>query len=441
MKVNLKEYLNYKFLKKLLRSKSASNGMWLYLLQIFNTVIPLLTLPYITRVLGAARYGVFSIVINLIGYMQVVIEYGFIMSATRKVALMREELKENCELTIQSNNDLNHLFTTVVASRLILLCGCWIFSGFYIWFNRNDSALCQCMVALSFCLVGYCLQQNWLFQGKQDMKYISLISIVGRLISTALIFMLVKSEEDLLLYCILYAISPFISGVTGFLIGVRKYKIHFIRVKGKELWEEIISGWYVFTTQLSSKVFGAIGITFLGILCPDAVVGIYSAIQKIPNILVLAWSPVSQVLYPISSQRMTVSFSEGKKFVYKTRRIVMIPFVLIAIAIAVLAKPVVCIAFGSEYVNYYYWIFPLLAWLLIGIINNFLGIQVLLGSGHDKEYSQCFQIGVVCTIIFNFLLIYIGGGLGASFAPLLSELCLNILLRLKIKKIERNDIK
>lgn len=61
-------------IKKILKRKSVKNGAWLYLLQIFNTVVPLLTLPYITRILGAKQYGIFSIAINVIGYYQVVVE-------------------------------------------------------------------------------------------------------------------------------------------------------------------------------------------------------------------------------------------------------------------------------------------------------------------------------------------------------------------------------
>ena len=74
-------------LKALLQKSSVKNGVWMYLLQAFNTVIPLFTLPYITRILGEDRFGVFSIALNLISYLQVAVEYGFGMSATRKVAL------------------------------------------------------------------------------------------------------------------------------------------------------------------------------------------------------------------------------------------------------------------------------------------------------------------------------------------------------------------
>ncbi|MCB7065273.1 oligosaccharide flippase family protein [Enterocloster citroniae] len=72
-------------IKSILEKKSVKNGAWMYLLQIFNTIVPLLTLPYITRILGASQYGMFSIAINIITYFQVIVEYGFGMSATRKL--------------------------------------------------------------------------------------------------------------------------------------------------------------------------------------------------------------------------------------------------------------------------------------------------------------------------------------------------------------------
>ena len=63
----------------------------MYLLQFFNAIVPLLTLPYITRVLGASQYGLYALAINFVGYLQVLVEYGFGMSATREIALSSED--------------------------------------------------------------------------------------------------------------------------------------------------------------------------------------------------------------------------------------------------------------------------------------------------------------------------------------------------------------
>ena len=86
---------------------------------------------------------------------------------------------------------------------------------------------------------------------------------------------------------------------------------------------------------------------------------------------------------------------------------------------------------------FYYWIFPLLCWMILAINNNFLGIQTLLGSGRDAEYSKCFQIGVVCTVVFNLALVYFFGGFGAAVAPALSEGVLGVLLFYRIKRCEK----
>ena len=407
----------------LLRKKSFKNGVWMYILQFFNAVVPLLTLPYIVRVLGKDNYGIFSVALNIIIYMQVIVEYGFGMSATRKVALSK-------------NSDLNKLFTAVLFSRIILLAGCCVFSAFYVYIYRYDTERCLSVLILMLCLLGYCFQVNWLFQGLQNMKFISVVNIIARTISVIFVFRFVNNKNDLMLYCFLYSISPLLSGIMSFVLSIIKYRLHLCKIKFSDIISEIKDGFYVFTTQLSAKVFGAIGITFLGIFAPYSEVGAFSAIQKITNIMILAWTPITQVLYPISSKYMSDNFVLGKQFVYKMRRYILPFFVLIAVFVAIFSKFLITLLYGVDYTEYYYWLFPLLIWMIISINNNFLGIQILLGGGFDKEYSKCFQMGVIYTLLFNFLLVYCFHGTGASIAPVLSEAFLGIMLTRSIKNIE-----
>lgn len=412
--------------KKMTQKMVVKNGLWLYLMQIFNTVVPLLTLPYITRILGASQYGIFSIALNFLTYFQVVVEYGFGMSATRKIALSSKE-----------HNITNKTFTTVLVSRLGLFVLCCIVTLFYFLLSNTNSKECYCLIILMIALLGNCIQLNWFFQGIQQMQFISIISIISRTISVVLTFLFVKKTDDLLLYCLLYAISTFINGILGIIIAHNQYGLKLIRVQMREVITELKEGWYVFTTQLSAKIFGAIGITFLGIFATSSEVGIYSAINKIPNMIILAWTPIAQIMYPISSKKMKESFTDGRRFIKKVQLIIIPLAVCGSILISVFSKSLIRIAFGEEYVAFYYWVIPMLAWLVVSINNNFLGIQTLLGSGHDKEYSRCFQTGVICTIVLNLILIYFFKGDGACIAPFLSESILGLLLYIEIKKIEK----
>jgi len=416
-------------IKSLVRKKTFVNGGWLYLLQIFNTVIPLITLPYITRKLGAKEYGTFSIAINIVGYLQVMIEYGFGMSATREIAV-----------SDKNQNYINKIFTSVFLSRVFLLLISLICAFIYMLFFMSSFKQIISTIILLICLFGYCIEQNWLFQGLQEMKYISIASIISRLISVILIFLLVKSTEDLYLYCFLYSISPLLNGLMSYILAKFRFKVKFTKIYMEDIMDELKKGWYVFTTSLSSKIFGSVGITFLGIISTSTVVGIYSVIQKIPSIMMLMWTPISSILYPLSSMKMQESWNDGKRYVLKYRKIFVVMFAFLSLLIALFSKKIIALVFGVEYAQYFYWIFFLLAWLVIGINNNFLGIQILLGSGHDKEYSRCFQISVVITIILNIVLIYLCEGLGASLAPMLSEIVLYILLRYQINRINTKNI-
>jgi PST family polysaccharide transporter len=82
----------------------------------------------------------------------------------------------------------------------------------------------------------------------------------------------------------------------------------------------------------------------------------------------------------------------------------------------------------------------MLLWCVVSINNNFWGIQILVGSGHDKLYSKCFQIGVIATIVLNYIFIRIMGVWGASIAPLVSEAFLGVLLLICVNNLKKAQL-
>ena len=418
--------LSLDFIKKQIGTRVVKNAIWLYLLQFFDAFLPLITLPYITRILGAEQYGAFNVVLNWVGYLQVLVVYGFGLSATRKASI--------------NDGDPSKLFSSVLASRVVL----WILSllitgaGLLLSNSSEQERIGLCILTIG--LGGLCIQVNWLFQGKQDMKFISITSVTARFITTAGIFLFVRKPEHIIIYCILYTLSPVISNTIGLIIARIKYRVRFVKVSWGDIFACLKEGSYVFFTQLSSKVFGAIGVTFLGMWASNADVGVYSAINKVPYVLLLLWGPISQIIYPISSKKLNEDFFTGVDFVKKVQKYVILVFACFSLVLCLLSEPIISVLFGKEYSQYYFLTYPLFLWLLMGIENNFLGIQLMIGSGYDKEYAQCFQIGVAATVILNACLIYIFGIYGAATAPFLSELFLAFLLKLTFKKIKKTRL-
>ena len=107
----------------------------------------------------------------------------------------------------------------------------------------------------------------------------------------------------------------------------------------------------------------------------------------------------------------------------------MILFIGVCVFLAVFAQFIVGLLLGENYVAHYQIVYPLLAWLLVAIYNNFSGVQMLLAAGYSKEYSACIRWSALVAAAGNLIGIYFWGIYGAAYAPLISELFLTLLLK------------
>ena len=143
-----------KMINKLKKSKVFKNSMWLTILQVVNTVIPILTIPYITRVLGTNEYGAFSIALNWILYLQVLVEFGFGLSGSRKVAIMSES---------KDNKNLEQLFNNIISSRIVLLVISFVILNIIALISSFSMKIYLCMLILFVMIIGTTFQLTWLF--------------------------------------------------------------------------------------------------------------------------------------------------------------------------------------------------------------------------------------------------------------------------------------
>jgi len=287
-------------------------------------------------------------------------------------------------------------------------------------------------------VVGMTIQQTWLFQGLQVMKNITVVSVISRTISVVMIFLLIKNTEQVYLYCALYSLTFLLMGIISALLVEFRYKIHFKKIKFADILHELKDGWYLFTTSAMSKIFGSIGVTVLVITSTESAVGVYSAIQKIPLIITMLYGPVGQVIYPYVSKQYADSFESGTKIITKIIKLVIPAISCISLIMIVSSRFIVDLLYGKDYAVYSLVLVPLIFWMILSILNNLLGIQILVASGHLKEYSIAFRIGVIAILLFNIIFGGFGGMFGVAIAAMLAELVLTIAILLQIKKIKSN---
>lgn len=407
----------------LYKSKIAINGIWLYLLQIFNTVIPLITLPYITRVLGPSQYGIFSSALNFVGYLQIVVEYGFNLTGARRVAIAKEK------------NEISEIYSRITITKLMLFIATFcamITISLFINISRTQFI---CMVILFSMVLGTAIQQTWLFQGMQEMKYITIGSVISKTISVSMIFLLINSSEQVYLYCCLYSLTLLLMGVISIFIVRFKFNIKFKKIRVRDILDELKDGWYLFTTSAMTKIFSGIGITVLTFTSSDRNVGIYSAVQKIPLIITMIYAPIGQVIYPYVSKHYANSFQKGVNIVKKVAKFIIPSIGIISIGMILFSESIINILYGPEYSTYSLLLIPLIFWMILSILNNLLGVQILVASGHLKEYSISFRIGVIAILLFNLSLGPLGGMYGVSIAAMLAELTLTVAILFQLRRI------
>ncbi len=165
--------------------KLLSNTAYLYVIQGVNYLLPIITIPYLVRVLGTEIFGFVAFAGSLMAYFQIVVDYGFNLSATRAVSLHRADVKW-----------LSQYFYSVLFVKLCLAIACLaVFiplllgiprfhseAPFYFWFFPAS--------------VGSILFPIWFFQGMEAMGYITLFNLLSRLATTVLYFLLIKSSRD-----------------------------------------------------------------------------------------------------------------------------------------------------------------------------------------------------------------------------------------------------
>lgn len=420
-------------IKKILKNKVFSNGVYLYILQIFNTIIPLLTLPYITRILGDSQYGVFSKTFNYITYFQALVEYGFTLAGARKISL--------CD----SDEERNKIFSGITYSKILLSLVSVVAIAVLSFTIVKTPAQTMCMLILALLLVAEIFMQTWLLQGMQYMRPIMLVSVISRTLSTIGIFIFVRSSSDLLLYAALFVSTNLITALLGTLIVLKKFKIRFVRLGFTDIKLALKDAWPLFTTSFASKVCSGFAITALGFFCTDAVIGGYSAVQKIPYILVMMFAPIGQAIYPYICRLYADNVTKGIKTLKKIATVVLGCCVLGVLLLIILRYWLIELVLGSDYIRYANLIIPLACWLLLSITNNFLGIQILVARGYQKQYSRCFLVSIVFLVGLNLAFGYFFGAMGVAIATMLGELiltcgCLIMIIKKGLLKAPDKEI-
>lgn len=387
-----------------------------------NIVLPLITFPYLVRVLGVKNYGIVMMAHSLSIFLGIIVDFGFNISATREVSVLKENK------TKLSNYYSNVLFIKsfliIISFSLLLLIVSFVYN-----FNINKE-----VYIYSFgIVVGQALFPTWFFQGIEKMKVITLINLLSKIIFTGLIFIFIKNENDYILTPIFNSLGFILSGFLGFIISL-KY-VYLSKPSFSKIIKISKESLSLFTSNVFVSLYTSLNTLILGLFTTESLAGVYGSMEKLIIAIKSIYSPLYQAIFPNISSKKNIEILE---YIKKLIIPVLFSGVLIMVFVMVFAKDILELVFNNEFITKYYVIFQILASIAVFSSLNMLYVTLLLPA--LKKYNKRLKtlvIGGLVNIIIIIPLIKLFSIHGVAISACFTEFFLLFLSYLGFQKLQK----
>lgn len=396
------------------------NFISLSFVRIFGMIVPLITLPYIIRVLGTSHYGIIVLAVSLINYFSAITDFSFTITATRDVAVFRH-----------SQRKLNLIYSKVITIKTLL----FLFS-----------ALAITVVVLTYppfykeklvffltlpMLLGNTIFPEWFFQGIERMRYITILNVSVKLFFTCCVFLFIHKRADYWIYPLLQSLGFIGAGIIGQVIMVRKYKLKFHWIKPGTIVRTLKSNFPIFVNQFMPTLYNNSSTFLLGVLTNTSFAGMYDAIKKIIDMFSVLVGILSRVFFPFLN-RKNDAFPKYRKM-------------MLSLGLVLSLVPIIFYKPIFWYLDIYFeYAFLTLVFLSLGIFGlvmyDVFGLNFLIIKRKDKEVMKNTFFASLTGFVLAFPLVIFFGIAGAALNLTFTRFLMGLGLYRKYKLYAEKDI-
>lgn len=374
-----------------------------------NYVLPLLTIPYITRIVGPENYGLIEFGMVAMLYFSAVVIYGFNTTATRKIAETPENIPK-----------VSNVFSAVVYTRLLLFGVSTMLFVITMLLVPKFIEQLKLMLYAYLIVLGWALYPDFLFQGLQKLQVVAIANFAVKSIAAILVFVLLKKPED-------YPLVLGINSVAQLAVGVFTLLYAFKLVKGlrlfKPMWRSIKAyiqnGLYVFLSHFFTRIYTFGSIIFLGLMLSDEELGIFAAGMKLITVAQsFLFLPLFGALFPYLAKLYRDNRSE---YTIQFRRafLIMMAATLFSAALLLLFPDFfIHLVFGTKYVGVAPYLQIMAPILVVSTISHFSMQQGLIILKKDRVYLFVIIVAGLISLILNFVFIPTARLQGAAWIKL-----------------------
>ncbi len=382
--------------RELIRHRLVKNTMALLFMQATAYIAPFLVLPYLSRVLSKQHFGLIAFAMSFNWYFITLVEYGFNLTATRRIALHQDEPEK-----------ISKIFSSVMAAKTFLTV-----LGFVIMLSvvlltpklrPNLTLFCICYLAV----LGELLFPLWLFQGLQKMENLLWRDLLAKMTSLALVFTFVHQDGDYLWAAGFQAGAMALSGVVGIITVPFLTPARFVPPSVEEAFTALKEGWPVFLSMAAIAIQSASNTFILGLRSGPEDVAVFSVAYRLVVAFRTLTQPVVQAVYPHISHMAFGSRESAIAFLRKYALLLAAPFFVASVVLFVGAAPIIRIVFSAKYLP----AVPLLRIMAFGVfllaIQHVYSTFYMLAFGYEKQWSRLILQGTAVNFAVLIPLMYI----------------------------------
>lgn len=395
---------------------------------ILNMLFPLITFPYVSRVLTVDEIGKYNFSQSIIAYFLLIAALGIDKFAIREGTKYRDQPKEFSEFASEVFSV--NIISTILSYLLLII---------YLLYSDTAFEYRFCILIFSVQIFFTTLGMEWVYSIFEEYTYITVRSILFKILSIVLLFCLVRHEGDYLVYAGITVFASVGSNILN-LINIRKYcRIHFtFKFKWTKMIRPIL---IIFASNIAIQIYVNSDITMLGYLTNDYVVGIYSVSTKIYSIVKNVLGAVLIVTIPrfafYIGKNLRINYEELLKKVVNTLVLLGVPIV---VGLIILSKNIILIMASDKYLRAQISLIILCVAILFSIFSTIFNQCVLLPNKREKVFLKSSIVSALLNVCLNLIFIPYIGEVGAALTTLLSEAMMTIINFLGCKDLVGNLI-
>ncbi len=392
-------------MKKSIKMNALLNGIR----QSLSVIFPLITFPYVSRVLGSAEYGRYTFSASIVNYLSLLAAFGISNYAVREGARIRDN-KDKLDCFASDLFTIN-LFTSTVAYGLLFIL---------IKYSVKLQDYKLLIAAQSFGILLTAIGMDWVNTIYEDFLYITVRSIVIQFFALMSVFLFVKGSNDTLAYCLILVCGSYGGNLIN-LIYIRKY-IHIKlnrKIQVKSYWMPLL---LLFINSLATVIYVNSDITMIGIFYGDYEVGIYSFAAKIYNIIKYFINAVMMVVVPRLAYMRENDDEKYREYVQNIINILIIFLLPITLGVFMLSRSLILIAGGEEYMPGNLSLKVLSFSLIFALLGSVCTNCILILNRLEKRCLISTFISASINVVMNLVLIPTVGIVGAGITTVIAEM-------------------